>query len=528
MGWNGWDPPRTLEAATAMVAPQTQADPKAVQTATAAPSPTAAALPLETGLHNDPATKSTDSDPKNESKDDPKAAKGDNSPLLMGFGAFVSPQASHTASKSVMESASTPVPASSPQMYPTQPEQDPANNAAGLPGEPASNGASQPQDPAEPQHTPESHDPSSEQQHSHNDPITLGGWTFHPVNQAAQPTNSPQANPGTGTGDSSAPSAPQNNNDSPEGSSSTGSDDPAASMPEGSTGSEEQNKGNAQQPGTLDKSPGQDSTPSSGIPAYHQSPPPTVYHIADETVTQGGAAITISGTPISLGLSYAIIGTQTLNMPSANLPPSPTMPPPNSQILTLAGEVCTPNPTGFSIGSIAILPNAPAVTISGTPISLASSQLVIGTSVLRLPQPSEPPTGIVTIGGEIINVDANDIVVAGQTITPGAPGITASGTYISLGSSQIIVGSVTKTFAPATNEDTNSATSTGIGGMIMQGFGSAAAPTETAAGSGGGAGPSNGTDTGVVPFMGAASSSQRGIWALMCLASGLVAWELWF
>ena len=53
LGWNGWDLSRTLEPATAIVAPVTSADPGNVQTTSAASSPTTLPLPINTGATAD-------------------------------------------------------------------------------------------------------------------------------------------------------------------------------------------------------------------------------------------------------------------------------------------------------------------------------------------------------------------------------------------------------------------------------------------------------------------------------------------
>lgn len=63
----------------------------------------------------------------------------------------------------------------------------------------------------------------------------------------------------------------------------------------------------------------------------------------------------------------------------------------------------TPNPTGFVIGDTTLTPGSPAVTVSGTPVSLAASgTLVIGGSIVVLPTaPVVPPMNVPGMGSLI-------------------------------------------------------------------------------------------------------------------------------
>lgn len=76
---------------------------------------------------------------------------------------------------------------------------------------------------------------------------------------------------------------------------------------------------------------------------------------------------------------------------------------------------------------------ASAITISGTAVSLWESGLAIGSSIVPLPTlASSPaaPSQVLTAAGHTITQLPTDVLVAGQTIRPGASAVTISGTAI--------------------------------------------------------------------------------------------------
>lgn len=146
--------------------------------------------------------------------------------------------------------------------------------------------------------------------------------------------------------------------------------------------------------------------------------PPII--VDSQTLTPGAPAITVSGTPISLGSipTAIVIGTNTIPVTQVFTPTSPSTSNPTKVIL-----VDTQNLT----------PGAPAITISGTPVSLASvpTAIVVGTNTIPVNQAS-PPTAIV-IGTKTIPVSQvshptsivgpGPLVIGSQTRTPGGPAI---------------------------------------------------------------------------------------------------------
>jgi hypothetical protein len=218
---------------------------------------------------------------------------------------------------------------------------------------------------------------------------------------------------------------------------------------------------------------------------------------SSETLTPGGGAVTIGGTTFSLDPSTSLIidgSTTALAVP--------TTPSPIGVLTTANGQ------TGLVIGSQTITPGAPAVTVSGTTVSLASSGDIVvvngATSSLSpetTPAPSLftvsgathlvvgsqtilPGSSAVTVGGNTYSLapSGNALVVDGtsqyliasQTLVAGGPAITVSGTVVSLqsGGQSVVVGSSTE----AISSFIAGSTSSGLGGAIVSigGFASTA------------------------------------------------------
>ena len=147
----------------------------------------------------------------------------------------------------------------------------------------------------------------------------------------------------------------------------------------------------------------------------------------------------------------------------------------NAPTLTLHGVTATPGSSSeYVLGEQTLKAGGPAVTISGTQISLASgaSVVVIGssTSVLVGSESHEDrvQTGnvqsLLTFAGATATLNsASEYIVADQTLTPGGSAITLSGTRISLApdATTIVIGSATSVLAAA---------SSGIGDYVWAGI----------------------------------------------------------
>lgn len=165
--------------------------------------------------------------------------------------------------------------------------------------------------------------------------------------------------------------------------------------------------------------------------------------IGGQTLSPGGPIITVSGTRLSLATSASqvLIGGATIPL-NSNTNPITAVP-----ALTVGGQTITANPASqYVIAGQTLVPGGPAITVSGTRLSLApsASQLVVGSSTIPLIASGALPT--LTVGGQTLTANpSSQYVIDGQTLAPGGPAITISGTRISLGSSAsaLVVGSTT-------------------------------------------------------------------------------------
>lgn len=176
--------------------------------------------------------------------------------------------------------------------------------------------------------------------------------------------------------------------------------------------------------------------------------------IEGQTLTPGGTAITLSGTPISLaaGASQAIVGGSAVAIYPAGITPAPGARP--VPTLTFAGSAYSANSLGqFVIGEQTLSPGA-AITVSGTQISLAAAGnvAVIGSSTELLSPNGARTAAMLTFDGSTFTADASsEFVLGGQTLTSGGS-IEVSGTPISYpaGASAMVIGTKTSPLSFAT------------------------------------------------------------------------------
>ena len=114
--------------------------------------------------------------------------------------------------------------------------------------------------------------------------------------------------------------------------------------------------------------------------------------------------------------------------------------------ITVGGQTIAVDADVISVAATTLKPGDRGVTINGTPISLGSSILVVGTrtEALSTPQATTPQPPYITVGSQTFSLDSSAIVIHGNTLNPADPGITVDGTYISLGSSILVIGSHTQ------------------------------------------------------------------------------------
>lgn len=112
-------------------------------------------------------------------------------------------------------------------------------------------------------------------------------------------------------------------------------------------------------------------------------------------------------------------------------------------VTIINNQAVQPLSHGISVAGTTLTPGAPAITASGISISLGSSAFILGTSTVPLLfQPSDP--FITTVAGHRIAAAPSAVDVAGTTLHPGIPGVTLDGKAVSLDTADhLIIGSKT-------------------------------------------------------------------------------------
>ena len=210
------------------------------------------------------------------------------------------------------------------------------------------------------------------------------------------------------------------------------------------------------------------------------------------TLTAGAPAATFAGTTVSLDSSSNLIFDGTAKaLPSFSQMTSPTV-----QTTTINNVAVELLPTGISVAGTTLTPRAPPITASGSPVSLGSTILAIGTSSVPVSF-GTPQVLITTVGGQAITAAAAMAVKVGSVILlPGAQGTTVDGTLVSLGSAGSLVVGLNTVMLGAPTES--------LGGVIMGGLGSGGPPANSSSPSRG----SNSTTSNVQSFEGKAARSR--------------------
>ena len=160
---------------------------------------------------------------------------------------------------------------------------------------------------------------------------------------------------------------------------------------------------------------------------------PSAIVVERTTYTAGGDAATVSGEVISVAATAR----------AATLSPS---------ILAIGSQTFTVAPSALVFASTTILPGSAGFTISGTPISLElSGILILGSSTITLDDDPDPTSGpeVFIVGTQILTAGPSDLVVDGTTLTADGAGITISGTPVTLEPSGVfVVGTATITLGP--------------------------------------------------------------------------------
>ena len=215
---------------------------------------------------------------------------------------------------------------------------------------------------------------------------------------------------------------------------------------------------------------------SKTISQYPHSAPPQVLSFGSQTISYSintaseiivnsqtlhpGSPVVVASHTIALDTSAdhsnILINGQPTLLPSTEDSSQNNQHSPDLQPVNVGGQTMTTNDAGnYMFGSQTLKNGAPAITVSGTPVSLApASEITIGRSTIPLSPPRVTAAPQLTVGGHPISTDnAGDYVVGFSTLRPGSPAITISNTPISIdaSSSRLIVGSSTiQLFPPIT------------------------------------------------------------------------------
>lgn len=119
------------------------------------------------------------------------------------------------------------------------------------------------------------------------------------------------------------------------------------------------------------------------------------------------------------------------------------------EYVTVGSQTLTLQSNAIQVAGKTLKRGDPAITVDGTPISLGYSEFVFGTrtEVFSLPTMSAISDTVVDLDDTIVTPKGGSLVVAGNTMTIGEPAATINGIPISLGSSELIIGSQTSSFA---------------------------------------------------------------------------------
>ena len=182
---------------------------------------------------------------------------------------------------------------------------------------------------------------------------------------------------------------------------------------------------------------------------------PSIFSLAGTSITQGGPAITISNTIVSLGPSGVMIGKSSIPFsPTAAPKTTPSLLPIGAQMLTALQVSGSKGDEkwGIEIDPSTILPGSPGLSISGTLYSLnTAGSLIMGTTAIALATAGGNGVDDKAVtaggGGTFTPLDSTAVLVDGTPLSIGGPAITDHGTGIPLASNGLVVGSSTFGYA---------------------------------------------------------------------------------
>lgn len=143
--------------------------------------------------------------------------------------------------------------------------------------------------------------------------------------------------------------------------------------------------------------------------------------------------------------------------------------PGSSTYITVGGQTIAVHANGIIVAGETLHPGGPGITIGGSLISLGFSDFVFGDHTETFPGPATATTrpSYITVNGESISVGSNSIIVDSTTLKPGDPIVTIHGKSISLGASEVVVGGVTGSLALAVAVSNTASSYTTFNGEII-------------------------------------------------------------
>ncbi|MCJ1230625.1 hypothetical protein MMC12_007299 [Toensbergia leucococca] len=192
-------------------------------------------------------------------------------------------------------------------------------------------------------------------------------------------------------------------------------------------------------------------------------------YVVESQTLNPGSAITVSGNTISLAPSASAVIINGVTSAINVIPTSPA-------ILTIGGAAITPNLAGqYIVGGQTLSPGGSAITVFSTTISLApSASAIVFNGITSLVSSTPILLPPITLAGSTITPNAaGQYIVGSQTLTPGSA-ITISGTVVSLapGASDVVVGSSTEALPTSSG---------GLAGLIYSGLGGLPTSSSSAA-----------------------------------------------
>lgn len=191
------------------------------------------------------------------------------------------------------------------------------------------------------------------------------------------------------------------------------------------------------------------------------------YPAAENLDTANASPVTVGGLTFSAVASIAHVNDGAhYNVESNALPAND---PGAATYITISGQTITVQANGIVIAGSMLHPGDLGITVAGSPISLGSSEFVIGDHTETLSPAATVATlpSQITVNGEPISLASDSIIVDGTTMKPGDPSITIHGQAVSLGASEVAVGGVTASLALAAAIATRESSYTTLNGVAI-------------------------------------------------------------